>query len=277
MTSEASREGSRGRTRLFWNDRVGAATARYISAIALSLIACWVIAATQGVSGPDLQDVLRQSLFTTSGLLDNVRGATPEILSGCAFAIAARAGIFNLGLEGQFYWGGLAAAIAGIYLPLPGYLSIPLALAFGSVAGAAWAWPAAAMRRRLGINELVTTLMGNYIAVLLTAWIVKTWFLGEGYVIASLPVRQSAQLAVISPISDANLSFSFALLIPAVLAFVLARTSFGFSLRALSNSVSFALYSGVHVERDRTTAFLISGAWPGSSARRRFSGCNTAI
>ena len=236
---------------------------RYGFAILLSLVVCGAVAAWLGVSAQDLRDVLGQSLVSPSGLLDDLRTTTPDILTGVAFAIGARAGIFNLGLEGQFYWGGLAAALVGIYLPLPSYVSIPIALAAGAVAGAAWAWPAALLKRRLGINELVTTLMGNYIAVLITSLIVKTWFLGDGYVVSSLPIRPSAAIPALSPISDANLSVVLAIALPIGCSFVLARTGFGFALRAISSSLSFARYAGVPVERDQDRAFLLSGAVAG--------------
>lgn len=244
-------------------DNVARLTSRYAVALLLSLAATLLVAHFQDVSGDDLALVAQQGLLTTSGLLDSLRASTTEILGGIAFAIGARAGIFNIGLEGQIYWGGLAAAVVGIYLPGPPLLVIPAAILAGCLAGGLWALPAALLKQRLGINELVTTLMGNYIATLLISLIVKTWFLGDGYVVSSLPIREAAEIAALSPISDANYSFVFALIVPLGFALVLARTRFGFSLRAMSSSPAFARYAGVDVGRDQLLAFVLSGGIAG--------------
>lgn len=248
--------------RLFAGKAVQTAT-RYAIALLLSILATLLIAHFQGVGSGDLVAVVNQGIFTSSGLLDDLRASTPEILGGVAFALGARAGLFNIGLEGQIYWGGLAAAIVGICLPAPPIVVIPVAIAAGCLAGSLWALPAAVLKQRLGINELLTTLMGNYIAVLLISLIVKTWFLGDGYVVSSLPIRPEAQIRALSPLSDANYAFLFALAVPALFAIMLARTRFGFSLRAMSSSPAFARYAGADVERDRMLAFLLSGAGAG--------------
>jgi simple sugar transport system permease protein len=243
---------------------LGRTALRYGIAVALSIVATLAIAGLHGVPAGDLIAVVQQAVLTPSGLLDDLRAATPQILGGVAFAIGARAGIFNIGLAGQYYWGGFAAAAVGIHLPGPSFLVIPACIAAGCLAGALWALPAALLKRWLGINELVTTLMGNYIAVLLVSLVVKTWFLGPGYVVASLPIRPEAEIPPISPgLSDANYSFVLALVVPAIFALILSRTALGFALRSISSSPAFARYAGVDVARTQLTAFLLSGAVAG--------------
>src|SRR6185312_9693406 len=152
--------------------------------------------------------------------------------------ISAKAGLFNLGIDGQLYVGALAAALVGIYAPLPIVVAPVVALLVGMVAGAGWASISAWLLNRFGVTEVVSTLMLNYIAALFTSWLIKTYFLqnlggASSYTIATPPVRPEAALPVINPASQANVGFIVAIVVAVALFFLVYRTRAGYELRAL--------------------------------------------
>ena len=119
--------------------------------------------------------------------------ATPLLLMGLAAAVAFRAGVFNVGAEGCFYVGGIVAAVAGYSLPSwPSLLLIPFALAAASVVGGAWLLAPGLLRARLGVDEVVTTLMLNFIAIDLTSWLVDGPLLARGSANSATPLISAA-------------------------------------------------------------------------------------
>ncbi|MDQ3244170.1 MAG: ABC transporter permease, partial [Gemmatimonadota bacterium] len=100
--------------------------------------------------------------------------ATPLILTGLAVALAFRAGVFNIGAEGQLLVGAAASAAVGTKLgAIPGVISIPLLLLAGAVAGGIWAGIAAELRRRFAVLEIISTIMLNFIAIHAVAFLVR--------------------------------------------------------------------------------------------------------
>ena len=135
--------------------------------------------------------------------------ATPLLLMGLAAAVAFRAGVFNVGAEGCFYVGGIVAAVAGYSLPSwPSLLLIPFALAAASVVGGAWLLAPGLLRARLGVDEVVTTLMLNFIAIDLTSWLVDGPLLARGSANSATPlISAAAELPRLLP--PATLHFGF--------------------------------------------------------------------
>lgn len=245
-------------------------TLRYLLALVIGLIASLAIMGAQGVSGSELLAIFEGSLASPAGVLDTIRWATPLILAALGFAIAAQAGLFNIGIEGQIYSGALSATLVAMYSPLPGWLTLILAILAGALGGAVWAWPAEFLMRRLGVNVIVSTLMLNYVAVLLTTWIVKTWFPGTvngviGSTVSTDEIPAGTTIPSISVLSDANYGIVLSLAAVVLFAIVLARTSFGYSLRAISSNADFARYAGVRVASVQRIAFLLSGGLAGAA------------
>lgn len=241
---------------------------RYCAAVAGGIGLSVLLMAWQGVTGEQLGAILRQSLFTETGLLNLLRWSTPLILVGLSFAIASRGGLFNIGIQGQAIVGALSAAVVGIYLPLPPVIAPVAAMVVGALAGAAWAYPAEYLKRRFNIDEVITTLLLNYIAILGAQWIVNTWLYGTvggvvGSVVATDRIRPEAELTRLSPLSDANIGIVFAVLIAVAFAVSLSRGRSGFSLRAIGSSPRFAEFAGVPVAKVQRNAFLLAGALAG--------------
>lgn len=189
--------------------------------------------------------------------------ATPILMTGLAVGWAFRAGLFNIGAEGQLRWGALAAAWVGHAVRLPASLHVPLALAVGALAGALWAFPAALLKVRRGAPEVVTTLLLTFIAVNLTTFL------------AAHPLHDPAQQgprtaeihpsAVLPPFAPtrAHAGILVAVVVAAGLAAALHRSGFGFRLGAVGSNPEAARSSGIDVHRTWTAALLQSGALAG--------------
>ena len=150
--------------------RAAAAAAPFALALAIGAL---VLTATGHEPVTVYRLMLEEAFGSERRIAATLTEATPLLLTGLAAAIAFRAGVFNVGAEGCFYLGGIAAAIAGYALPSwPGIVLIPLALLSASLIGGAWLVAPGLLRAKLGVDEVVTTLMLNFIAIDLTSWLV---------------------------------------------------------------------------------------------------------
>ncbi len=203
--------------------------------------------------------MVREAFGSTQRVESTLGAATPLLFCGLATAVAFRAGVFNIGVDGSFILGGLAAAWVGAGLTgLPGWLLILLCLGLGSLVGALWSAPPALLRARLGVDEVVTTLMFNFVAVGLASWIVNTLLLAKGTAnSASSPIAARAELPSLS--GDVTLGFVIALA-AAIFYGIWARASAsGFELRLSGLNPAFAQSTGIPVRRVIVSAMLWSG------------------
>ena len=212
--------------------------------------------------------MLRQSLGTGYGLGQTLFKATPLIFTGLAVALGFRAGLFNIGVEGQLYLGGLAAALTGAALAgLPAPVLLPLALLAAAAAGSAWGAIPGALKARFGAHEVINTIMLNFIAFALASFIgrfvfepatVRTATVGAGAEIARLDVLLPALHG-----SPVNFSLLVALGVAAVTGLLLFGTRLGYELRAVGLNAPAAEYGGVSIGRTQVVAMALSGALAG--------------
>jgi simple sugar transport system permease protein len=199
--------------------------------------------------------------------------ATTLIGTGLAVAVAFRAGLFNIGVEGQLYLGGLAAAAAALALPAaaPAIVALPVALAAAAAAGGAWAGIAGILRARLGVHEVINTIMLNFIAFALGNWILVRW-LARFETLHSAEVPVAAQLgrleAWFPSLRGAPVNGALALAIGAciVVAVVLSRSVWGYELRAVGFSDHAARAAGIPVGRRLVQGMVLSGMLAGLAA-----------
>lgn len=199
----------------------------------------------------------------TSGTL--VR-AVPLILTGLGVAIAFRAGVFNIGAEGQLLAGAMAASYVGLrWSPVLGASTLPLALLLGVAAGAIWAGVAALLRVRFGILEVISTLMLNFVAADLVSYLVRGPLQEPLHIYpqsATLPAI--ARLPHFGPTTRLHWGLVLALVLAFLAWWVSARTAAGFRLRVVGANPFAASTTGrIPVTRVTTRAFLISGALAG--------------
>lgn len=189
----------------------------------------------------------------------------PILLIGLGIVFAFRGGVFNVGGEGQLYLGAVSSAAVGLALPeVPGPLLIPLCLVAGVIAGAAWGWIPGVLKVKLGIDEVVITLMLNFIAMLLTGYLVSAPLRDPtAYGATSKMLPEQAFLGAVPGLSNVNIGFLIALaLIPAAW-FLLFRTVWGADLRAAGTNLRFAETVGVNAKRNVVLGMMLSGGLAG--------------
>ncbi len=204
-------------------------------------------------------------LTSTTALTEVLLAATPLIFTGLAVAVAFRSGYYNIGAEGQFLAGAVGVSVAGLYLPgLPGPLAVPTALLFGVGAGVLWALLPALLRVRFGIDEVVTTLLLNPVALLGVQGLLNgPWRNTE----SGFPVTDDFGAGYEMPPALPGARVHFGLVIAVVLALVtwlvMSRTATGLRVRAVGLSPQAAGFSGIGVKRLLFRCALTSGGIAG--------------
>ena len=238
--------------------------------IAAALVVGAAVLAATGWDPLSVYRLMASEAFGSWDRIESTLGAaTPLLFTGLATAIAFRGGVFNIGVEGSFVLGGLAAAWLGAELTgLPGWLLIPVGMVAGALAGGAWSVPPAILRARLGVDEVVTTLMLNFVALSLASWIVNTVLLAEGTANSASPLI--ARQAELPAIGGRTLTIALPLALVgdrAVRASGSAAASSGFELRMTGLNPAFARTAGVSVRRVIVIAMTVVG--PDRRPRRR--------
>lgn len=225
-----------------------------------------IIWATGGKPFPAFDDLFRGAFGNTNNLLRTLSKATPLIFTGLAVAVALRAGLFNIGAEGQLLVGGLAAAWVGYAVKgLPAFIHLPLAIIAAAVAGAVWAVVPGILKAWRGTHEVIVTIMMNYIAIFLTHYLVHGIFKDKTSDATRTPeILATARLWALEK-GNTNFSAGFflAILAAILIAFLIKRTALGFEIRAVGHGADAARASGISVGKTIVTAMLISGALAG--------------
>ena len=204
--------------------------------------------------------------------------ATPLILVGSAVAFAFRGGALNIGAEGQFYAGAIAATWTGLHAAsLPPAIALPWVLGMGSLAGLAWGALPAWLRARFGVLEVITTLLLNFVAEALVSWVV-TGPLQESRRAypQSDPIAVSAHLPLLT--GRLHLGFVIALLVAFGCWAFFAYTRLGFEFRAAgAGPQAAATVGGIPVTRRLAQALMVSGAIAGLAGAVEVSGVSFAL
>jgi general nucleoside transport system permease protein len=198
--------------------------------------------------------------------------ATPLIFTGLAVAVAFRAGLFNIGVEGQLYVAAFATAWAGItFAPLPPVLLVPLCMLVAVVAGAIWGAIPGVLKARFGSHEVINTIMLNFIAVALVGYFTQYHYRTPGDpIMETAPIGANAHIARLGRFIPGfperiplNLAFLLALAASALVYVFLWHTRWGYELRAFGKNPSAAEYGGISIRRQLVVAMSISGALAG--------------
>ena len=194
--------------------------------------------------------------------------AIPLMLTALGLGFAFRSGVFNIGAEGQIYIGALCGTFIGIQdLGLPAWAHIPLSLCAGFIGGGIWGAIPGFLKARYRVNEVITTILMNYIAILVVSYFTHGPLKADRTSSASMPhtleVQISSRLPLIWEGSRLHAGILAALIAVAVMAFITYRTAFGFKARAVGFSPSAARYAGMSVVPIITLSMLISGGLAG--------------
>ena len=206
--------------------------------------------------------------------------ATPLMLAGLGIALAFRAGIWNIGAEGQLLAGAAAATATSLAAAaLPALITMPLVLAAGALAGLIWASIADVLRRTRGVLEVISTIMLNFVALYLVGFLVHGPLqepLGIYPQSASIP--EAARLPRLIPGTRLHTGFAMALLLAPALWWWLRSTAAGFRVRAAGAGPHAARTAGrIDVPRVAGAAFLVSGALAGVAGAVEVSGVTLAL
>lgn len=213
--------------------------------------------------------------------------AIPLITAGVAVALPFRAGLFNIGAEGQMLAGAMACTALGVkFHNWPAIILLPTVLIGGMLAGAAWAGIAGVLKATVGAHEVVTTIMLNYVA----QWLLRFLIIGGPLELASgtsksQPIGKGAQLATFLPNDNSLIVFGLpatvyrvhtgliiALIAVGIFAVLLWRSSLGYEIRATGQSPKAARYAGVSVKRTIIVTMLIAGAFAGLAGAINIAG-----
>ena len=199
---------------------------------------------------------IREGSFNKTEFLEALAYSVPLMLTAITFAVGMRAGIFNIGAEGQVYMGAVAAAWIGGHLVLPTGIHILVATAFAMLVGALWALLPAILKIFAGVHEVISSIMLNWIAFFHVPYLIIHHFAGA-YAERTAAVLPTARYPVIGASLTAVIFVAIAACV--VVYFLLWRTRAGYELRLVGDNPDAARYAGVNIRRAILISFIIGG------------------
>ncbi|MCX7024155.1 MAG: ABC transporter permease [Spirochaetes bacterium] len=205
------------------------------------------------------------ALGTRFNLLETLVKASPLILTGLAVSFAFRARFWNIGAEGQLFAGAIAATAVGVYgTALPSWLVIPACIVSGFIAGGLWAVLPAFLKTKLKVDDVVTTLLLNYVMIHVMGFLLygpmqaagSSWPRSE-------PIMDAAHYPILLPRSRLHLGLVIAIVMVLAIWFINARTVFGYRSKCVGVNINAAHFSGVNTDMTILKTALISGGLAG--------------
>ncbi len=197
-----------------------------------------------------------------NGFTNTLVATTPLILTGLAVAIPFRAGLFNIGAEGQFMMGAFLGTMAGIYLDLPPIIHAIVVMIAGFAGGAFWGFIPGFLRARLGAHEVINTIMLNFIAIAFVNFAVRGPFKDPNpSSVQTAPIHETAELLRIT--GRLHLGFFVAIAAAFLMYYFLFKTTWGFSLRTTGQNPDAAEYAGIRPKKEFILAMTLAGGLAG--------------
>ena len=205
------------------------------------------------------------AFFDYYGIAGTLVKTSPLLLAGLAVIIPLRAGLLNIGGEGQIYMGGLGASVGALYLPgLPGPIHLAACVLAGALAGGLWGILPGYLKAYRGINEVITAILLNFIAINLVSYLAGGPMMQEGAPYPySKEIGDDLWLPLILPGTDAHVGVVVGTLLAVLASFVLSRTTAGYALDTVGAGDSVARYAGIAVRRQMLLAMFVGGACAG--------------
>ena len=211
------------------------------------------------------QALFKGAFFDYHGLADTLVKMCPMLLAGLAVIIPMRCGLLNVGAEGQIYIGGLAAAAVALYLPqMPAMLHVLLCLLAGMLGGGLWGAIPGYLRAKRGINEVIVTLLMNYVAINIVSYFAGGPMMQEGAPYPySAEISEDLWLPLLLSDTDTHIGVLIAALLSLMTFVVFKYTTIGFSMTAVGKSPQAARYAGMSVNRNLIGSMIAGGAIAG--------------
>jgi general nucleoside transport system permease protein len=276
--------------RLIWLRRLGTSIGRPVFAVVLAMVAGIIIIMITSPGSPGdrfteaisaYQALLSGSFGSLQSLSFTLVYVTPLIFAGLSVAIAFRAGLFNIGAEGQLAVGALTASAIGINATTwPGWILIPVLIVAGALAGAIWGGIVGILKAWRGAHEVVTTIMLNWIAFFVADYLINGPLIDKNLANSTRPLPPQATFPEISVFYNNTLgaflpkiapataylvdvTFFFALIALVVYWFLMSRTTFGYEVRVIGQNPKAARYAGISTKRNIFLVMAIAGAFSG--------------
>ncbi len=248
---------------------------------ALALLVGGIILLLLGANPVDAYiAMLRGAWGSPNALADSVVKATPLLFVGVGICIAYRGGMINVGGEGQFIMGALAATALALFLPpLPNWLLIPVALFGGFVAGSVWGGLAGVLKARYKVNEVLSTVMLNAIALSIMTYLLHGVLIDPTELDNSIRIPQTQRLSLAADLprlvpTRLHLGAALAVLAAIAVYILLWRTTVGYRIRAVGFNPFASRYAGIRVSRYQVLAITLSGALSGLAGAVEILGVN---
>jgi len=232
-----------------------------IAALAVALI--FVVAS--GVSPGRAASAFANGVFGTQlNLAGTLTQLVPLTMVALGWIVVFRAGRFHVGFPGQIIFGGMFVSIVALKISLPHPIHLPLAILAGMVGGAVYAVPAAWLWAKRGVNEILSTLLLNLVAVQVVAWWVRKPFHDSATPLPLTPsLPDSARWPELIPNTQLHYDIFLIPVAIAAVAFLLTRTTFGFGVRLVGANDQVARHAGLSPEAVGSQAIILSGALAG--------------
>ena len=253
---------------------------RSLMFVVLALMLCAVVFQFAGYNSPVMLWAVLDGAFLRSGAIEqSLRWALPLFITAVGVSISFRAGFFNIGAQGQFYVGAICAAFAAeVFKGGPALLVIPALLISGMAGGALWAlWPGL-LRLRSGTDEVITTLMGNFLAGLLLVYVTSGPLKdpsGSGQQASSRPLDAAYRLSNSLGLSPTIIAI--AVIVGIAMWLLVNRTAFGVLASLAGRNGTMVEWQGARLWKLGLSSFLISGALAGLAGTIEFMGPNGRI
>ncbi|MGB2909076.1 MAG: ABC transporter permease [Anaerolineales bacterium] len=224
--------------------------------------------------------LLEGAFGSPNAMAETLVKATPLLLVGLGICIAFRGNVINIGGEGQMIIGAIFATILGLaFTGLPGWLMIPLAMLMGFVGGAFWGAIPGFLKAYFNVNEILSTIMMNAIAVQIMNFLLRGPMIDPAQLELASKIPQTARLLEafrlprLAP-TRLHLGFLFAVILAFLVYIFLWKTTLGYRIRAVGQSHHAARYAGINVKKNIVLALLLSGAFAGLAGAIQVYGVN---
>lgn len=251
-----------------------------IGAIGLALIIGGILISFAGINPWEaIPYLVKGSFGNRYGFGETLTRFVPLLFCSLSFAIAHKSGFFNVGAEGQLLMGAVGAVIVGAYVEgLHPVLHIVLCIVAGIVFGAIWTGIAGFLKIYLGSDELINTMMLNYVAVLLVDFLIHGPLKPpESYLYVSETILPSAKLPIILSKTPLHLGFIISLVVTAAVFYLVYKTPIGYQMRTVGANRKAAAYAGINIVWATTIALLTTGGLAGMGGAMELMGTQFKI
>ncbi|OOM77019.1 ABC transporter permease [Clostridium sp. BL-8] len=255
-------------------------------AIFFGFLVSAIVLSAAGYNSMDAFSALFNGIFSRPKYISNtVIKATPIILTGLSVAFAFKTGLFNIGAEGQYIIGTIAATIVGIKLNLPAVLEVPVVILSGVIAGAIFGGIVGVLKAKFGIHEVITSIMLNWIALYLCNFVVASDAFHQPDSTSTFMINESGFTSILSNWktsaagiktlsntpwlsevlikTDVNIGIIIAIIMAVVISILLYKSTKGYELRAVGLNKDAAEFAGINVNRNIIQSMVIAGALSG--------------